>query len=138
MSFVQDLIHLLNTGYDATNILFCMALIDTFLGVAWRIKKKRPIVSRRLIGGLWQNLSTAFIPYLLQLFADIRGEHHALVYMSVIYIAFGFVLLALMQSIITNAYLCGFIIPKKFEPWIEKYFGAEIFDKLDRDNARKK
>lgn len=138
MDFVQDLIHLLNTGYDATNILFCLALIDTALGVAWRIKKKRPLVSRRLIGGLWQNLSTAFIPYLLQLFADIRGEHHALVYMSVIYIAFGFVMLALMQSIISNAYLCGFIIPKKFEPWIEKYFGAEIFDKLDRDNARKK
>lgn len=138
MDFVQDLIHLLNTGYDATNILFCLALVDTALGVAWRIKKKRPLVSRRLIGGLWQNLSTAFIPYLLQLFADIRGEHHALVYMSVIYIAFGFVMLALMQSIISNAYLCGFIIPKKFEPWIEKYFGAEIFDKLDRDNARKK
>ena len=138
MTFVQDLIHLLNTGYDATNILFCLALVDTALGVAWRIKKKRPLVSRRLIGGLWQNLSTAFIPYLLQLFADIRGEHHALVYMSVIYIAFGFVMLALMQSIISNAYLCGFIIPKKFEPWIEKYFGAEIFDKLDRDNARKK
>lgn len=138
MTFVQDLIHLLNTGYDATNILFCLALVDTALGVAWRIKKKRPLVSRRLIGGLWQNLSTAFIPYLLQLFADIRGEHHAFVYMSVIYIAFGFVMLALMQSIISNAYLCGFIIPKKFEPYIEKYFGAEIFDKLDRDRARKK
>lgn len=138
MDFVQDLIHILNSGYDATNILFCLALIDTALGIAWRIKKKRRLVSRRLIGGLWQNLSTAFIPYLLQLFADIRHEPHAVIYMTVIYIAFGFVMLALMQSIITNAYLCGFIIPKKFDPFIEKYFGAEIFDKLDRDHVNRK
>lgn len=138
MDFVQDLIHLLATGYDATDILFCMALVDTCLGVAWRIKRKRALVSRRLIGGLWQNLTTAFIPYLLQLFADIRGEHHALIYMTMIYLAFGFVMLALMQSIITNAYLCGFIIPKKFTPLIKKYFGAEIFDKLDRDTKTKK
>lgn len=138
MNFIDDLIHLLNTGYDATNVLFCLALVDTALGIAWRIKRKRPLVSRRLIGGLWQNLTTAFIPYLLQLFADIRHESHAMIYMMIIYIAFGFVMLALMQSIITNAYLCGFIIPKKFEPMIKKYFGAEIFDKLDRDRENRK
>ena len=135
MDFIQDLIHLLNSGYDATNILFCLGLVDTALGIAWRIKKKRPLVSRRLIGGLWQNLSTAFIPYLLQLFADIRHEPHAMIYTLVIYIAFGFVMLALMQSIITNAYLCGFIIPKKFEPFIEKYFGDEIFYRVDGDHV---
>ena len=126
MTIVKTFDEFIQTGYDATIVLICLSLLDTILAIAWRIKAGRGLTSRRMLGGLWQNIGTSLIPFLLQVFACMDKKPNALLFHFMILIVAGFVALALCQSIAANAILAGVHIPRKLGKFLHDYLDDEI------------
>lgn len=136
MTIIKTFSQFIQTGYDATIALFCLSILDTVLGIAWRIKKGKGLTSRRLLGGLWQNIGMSSVPYLLQLFASLDDKPNALLFHTMILIIAGFVALALCQSIVANALLAGIHIPTKLERFLREYLDDEI--ELKKNGGKRK
>ena len=136
MAIVKTFDEFIQTGYDATIVLICLSLLDTILAIAWRIKAGRGLTSRRMLGGLWQNIGTSLIPFLLQVFACMDKKSNALLFHFMILIVAGFVALALCQSIAANAILAGVHIPRKLGKFLHDYLDDEI--ELKKNGGKRK
>lgn len=136
MAIVKTFDEFIQTGYDATIVLICLSLLDTILAIAWRIKAGRGLTSRRMLGGLWQNIGTSLIPFLLQVFACMDKKPNALLFHFMILIVAGFVALALCQSIAANAILAGVHIPRKLGKFLHDYLDDEI--ELKKNGGKRK
>lgn len=136
MTIVKTFDEFIQTGYDATIVLICLSLLDTILAIAWRIKAGRGLTSRRMLGGLWQNIGTSLIPFLLQVFACMDKKPNALLFHFMILIVAGFVALALCQSIAANAILAGVHIPRKLGKFLHDYLDDEI--ELKKNGGKRK
>lgn len=136
MTIVKTFDEFIQTGYDATIVLICLSLLDTILAIAWRIKAGRGLTSRRMLGGLWQNIGTSLIPFLLQVFACMDKKPNALLFHFMILIVAGFVALALCQSIAANAILAGVHIPRKLGKFLHDYLDDEIALKKNGGNRK--
>ena len=60
---IYNLVHpYLNGSYVSDSLLLLsLAIIDTVLAVAWRIKQEKPIWSKRLKSGLVFNVALSFL-----------------------------------------------------------------------------
>lgn len=134
---IQDIfnfIHpLINGGYVSDTIfLLCLTIIDTVLGVAWRVKQEKKILSKRLKAGLIFNLGLAFLPELLGVALGYVHHPTALI-MCVIEAVTIFVACAQIQSILANAVLYGIKIPKWAHKIYEVIIEPEVQEKEKRE-----
>ena len=113
-------------------MLLVLAVVDTILGVAWRVKKGRPILSNKLKSGIIFNFGLCFIPQLVGLaFNYIHGDAPLLMFVCealTIFIAIG-----QLQSIMANVVLYGMQIPKWLQKPYEMFLEAEVKEKENRD-----
>ncbi len=113
-------------------MLLVLAVVDTILGVAWRVKKGRPILSNKLKSGIIFNFGLCFIPQLVGVaFNHIHGDAPLLLFVTealTIFIAIGQI-----QSIMANVVLYGIQIPKWLQKPYEMFLEAEVNEKENRD-----
>ena len=113
-------------------MLLVLAVVDTILGVAWRVKKGRPILSNKLKSGIIFNFGLCFIPQLVGLaFNHIHGDAPLLMFVCealTIFIAIG-----QLQSIMANVVLYGIQVPKWLQKPYEMFLEAEVKEKENRD-----
>lgn len=115
-----------------TSVLITLTILDTILGVSWRIKKRRPIISNVFLSGLIRNLGCSLLPAFLHLISVFSNDN-TLLNLSIPVIGFG-IFVAILQSIVTNAVLCGVKIPKSFQ----KYYDRLFLDEQQHKENRKK
>lgn len=122
----------IENGADLTNILMIFAIADTILGVTWRLKEGRHLNSRIFLGGIVQNIGLSVLPLGLQVLANFtRQDLH--LYQTSLYIIGVFIALALSQSIIANALLCGLKLPAKIMTALQNWLSSELqFKKGER------
>lgn len=113
-------------------MLLTLAVVDTILGVAWRVKRGRPILSNKLKSGIVFNFGLCFIPQLVGVaFNHIHGDAPLLTFVCealTIFIAIG-----QLQSIVANVVLYGIQIPKWLQKPYEMFLEAEVHEKENRD-----
>lgn len=115
-----------------TSVLITLTVLDTILGVSWRIKKRRPIISNVFLSGLIRNLGCSLLPAFLHLISVFSNDN-TLLNLSIPVIGFG-IFVGILQSIVTNAVLCGVKIPKSFQ----KYYDRLFLDEQQHKENRKK
>lgn len=131
---VFNFIHpLINGGYVSDTIfLLCLTIIDTVLGVAWRVKQEKKILSKRLKAGLIFNLGLAFLPELLGVaLGHIHNPSGLIIF--VIEAVTIFVACAQIQSILANAVLYGIKIPGWAHKIYEVIIEPEVEEKQNRE-----
>lgn len=116
-----------------TLFLLTLAIIDTVLAVAWRIKKGRPIWSKRLKSGLLFNVVLSFLPQIIGvLYNQIHEPSYLLLAtMEAVTIFIG---LAQLQSILANTVLFGIKVPKWAMKWYRILIEPEVEEKKRKDN----
>lgn len=115
-----------------TSVLITLTVLDTILGVSWRIKKRRPIISNVFLSGLIRNLGCSLLPAFLHLISVFSNDN-TLLNLSIPVIGFG-IFVGILQSIVANAVLCGVKIPKSFQ----KYYDRLFLDEQQHKENRKK
>lgn len=114
-------------------LLLSLAIIDTVLGVAWRIKEGEPIWSKRLKSGLIFNIVLSLLPQVIGMaYNQIHDPSHLL--LLVIEAVTIFIALAQLQSIIANAVLFGIKVPKWAMKWYNVLIEPEVEEKKHKDN----
>ena len=113
-------------------MLLTLAIVDTILGVAWRVKRGRAILSNKLKSGIIFNFGLCFIPQLVGLsFHHIHGDAPLLMFVCealTIFISIG-----QLQSIMANVVLYGIQIPKWLQKPYEMFLEGEVEEKKNRD-----
>lgn len=124
----------LNGGYVSDSLfLLTLTIIDTVLGVSWRIKRGRPIWSNRLKSGLVFNVGLSFLPQLIGvLYNQIHSPSKLLLF--TIEAVTIFIALAQLQSILANTILFGVKIPKWAMTWYNILIEPEVEEKKRKDN----
>lgn len=134
---IQDIYNTLHPwlggNYVSNSVmLLTLAIVDTILGVAWRVKRGRPILSNKLKSGIIFNFGLCFIPQLVGLsFHHIHGDAPLLMFVCealTIFISIG-----QLQSIMANVVLYGIQIPKWLQKPYEMFLEAEVEEKKNRD-----
>lgn len=115
--------------------LLTLAIIDTVLAVAWRIKKGKPLWSNRLKSGLVFNIVLSFIPQIIGVMYNRIHEpsHLLLVTLEAVTIFIG---LAQLQSILANTVLFGIKVPKWAMKWYQILIEPEVEEKENKDSKR--
>ncbi len=114
-------------------MLLCLTIVDTVLGVAWRIRKGRPVWSNRFKSGLIFNIGLCMLPQLVGVAFYKIPEHTSNLLLFVIEVLTIFIAVAQIQSILANAVLFGIKIPKWFEPFYDALIASEVNEKENRD-----
>lgn len=113
-------------------MLLTLAIVDTILGVAWRVKRGRPLLSNKLKSGIIFNFGLCFIPQLLGVaFNNIHEDAPLLMFVCeglTIFISIG-----QLQSIMANIVLYGIQIPKWAQKLYEMFLENEVEEKKNRD-----
>lgn len=135
LSDIYNFVHpFLNGSYVSDSLfLLTLAIIDTVLAVSWRIRREKPIWSKRLKSGLVFNVILSFLP---QLIGVVYNQIHApspllLVTLEAVTIFIG---LAQLQSILANAVLFGIKVPKWAMKWYTILIEPEVEDKKSKDD----
>ena len=120
-------VHLINikNGADITNILIVFALVDIILGVSWRLKDGRKLSSRVFLSGIVQNIGLSLLPLLMQ-FLEEATKQDLVFYQYSMFILGVFIALALLQSIVANALLCGLKLPSAMMNMLQNWLYAEL------------
>ena len=130
-NFVHPYLH----GAYVSDSLFLLtlAILDTVLGVAWRIKLGKPLWSNRLKSGLLFNVVLSFLPQVIGVAYNQIHEpsHLLLITLEAVTIFIG---LAQLQSIIANAVLFGIKVPKWAMKWYNILIEPEVEEKKHKDN----
>lgn len=130
---LQDIYNTIHPWLDGNYVsdsvmLLVLAIVDTILGVAWRVKRGRPILSNKLKSGIIFNFGLCFIPQLIGLaFNCIPGDAPLLMFVCealTIFIGIG-----QLQSIMANVVLYGIHIPKWLQKPYEMFLEAEVKEK---------
>ena len=134
---LNDIYHLvhpyLNGSYVSDSLLLLsLAIIDTVLAVAWRIKQEKPIWSKRLKSGLVFNVALSFLPQIIGVAYNQIHDPSALLLLTIeaVTICIG---LAQLQSILANAVLFGIKVPKWAMTWYNILIEPEVEEKKHKD-----
>lgn len=132
---IYNVVHpYLNEAYVSdTLFLLTLAIIDTVLGVAWRIKLRKPIWSSRLKSGLLFNVVLSFLPQIIGVAYNQIYEPTQLLLLTIEAVTI-FIGLAQLQSILANAVLFGIRVPKRIMKWFNFLIEPEIEEKKHKDN----
>lgn len=117
-------------------LLLTLAIIDTVLAVAWRIKKGKPIWSKRLKSGLVFNVALSFLPQIIGVAYNQIHEPSQLLLLTIEAVTI-FIALAQLQSILANAVLFGIKVPKWAMKWYDVIIGPEVEEKKHKDAKTK-
>lgn len=134
---IYNVVHPFLQGSYVSDSLFLLtlAIIDTVLAVAWRIKKGKPLWSNRLKSGLVFNIVLSFIPQIIGVMYNRIHEpsHLLLVTLEAVTIFIG---LAQLQSILANTVLFGIKVPKWAMKWYQILIEPEVEEKENKDSKR--
>lgn len=114
-------------------LLLTLAIIDTVLAVAWRIKKGKPIWSKRLKSGLLFNVTLSFLPQIIGVAYNQITEPSHLLLLTIEAVTI-FIALSQLQSILANAVLFGIKVPKWAMKWYTILIEPEVEDKKSKDD----
>lgn len=114
-------------------LLLTLAIIDTVLAVAWRIKKGKPIWSKRLKSGLLFNVTLSFLPQIIGVVYNQINEPSQLLLLTIEAVTI-FIALSQLQSILANAVLFGIKVPKWAMKWYTILIEPEVEDKKSKDD----
>lgn len=114
-------------------LLLTLAIIDTVLGVSWRIKLGKPIWSSRLKSGLLFNVVLSFLPQIIGVAYNQIHEPSQLLLLTIESVTI-FIALAQLQSILANAVLFGIKVPKWAMKWYNVLIEPEVEEKKHKDN----
>lgn len=135
---IYNVVHPYLHGSYVSDSLFLLtlAIIDTVLAVAWRIKLGKPLWSNRLKSGLIFNIVLSFLPQLIGVAYNQLYEpsHLLLVTLEAVTIFIG---LAQLQSILANAVLFGIKVPKWAMKWYNVLIEPEVEEKKHKDENKK-
>lgn len=115
----------IQNGADITNILIVFALVDIILGVSWRLKDGCKLSSRIFLSGIVQNVGLSLLPLLMQVLEDLTNNDVKFYQLSM-WILGVFIVLALIQSIIANALLCGLKLPARLMSILQSWLSTEL------------
>lgn len=131
---IYNVVHpYLNGSYVSDSLLLLsLAIIDTVLAVAWRIKQEKPIWSKRLKSGLVFNVALSFLPQIIGVAYNQIHDPSALLLLAIegVTICIG---LAQLQSILANAVLFGIKVPKWAMTWYNILIEPEVEEKKHKD-----
>lgn len=137
LSDIYNVVHPFLHGSYVSDSLFLLtlAIIDTVLAVAWRIKKEKPIWSNRLKSGLVFNIVLSFLPQIIGvMYNQIHEPSHLLIVtLEAVTI---FIALAQLQSILANAVLFGIKVPKWAMKWYQILIEPEVEEKKSKADKR--
>lgn len=131
---IYNVVHPFLDGSYVSDSLFLLtlAIIDTVLAVAWRIKREKPIWSSRLKSGLVFNVVLSFLPQIIGVAYNQIHEPSRLLMVTLEAITI-FIALAQLQSILANAVLFGIKIPKWAMKWYTILIEPEVEEKKSKD-----
>lgn len=132
---IYNIVHPFFGGAYVSDSLFLLtlAIIDTVLAVAWRIKKGEPIWSKRLKSGLIFNVVLSFLPQIIGVTYNQIHEPSPLLLITLEAVTI-FIGLAQLQSILANAVLFGIKVPKWAMKWYDILIEPEVEEKKHKDN----
>lgn len=130
ITIYNEVVSFCGDGYNQTILLLCLIVVDTYLGLSWRIKRKKPLTSSRFIEGNVLNISVSLIPSILEILQHFRGRTPILTFLEFIMTVTTIVFF--MQSIISNWVLTGYKIPKFILDFAKKHFIDEINNKTNK------
>lgn len=132
---IYNIVHPFFGGAYVSDSLFLLtlAIIDTVLAVAWRIKKGEPIWSKRLKSGLLFNIVLSFLPQIIGVTYNQIHEPSPLLLFTLEAVTI-FIGLAQLQSILANAVLFGIKVPKWAMKWYDILIEPEVEEKKHKDN----
>lgn len=137
LSDIYNVVHPFLHGSYVSDSLFLLtlAIIDTVLAVAWRIKKEKAIWSNRLKSGLVFNIVLSFLPQIIGvMYNQIHEPSHLLIVtLEAVTI---FIALAQLQSILANAVLFGIKVPKWAMKWYQILIEPEVEEKKSKADKR--
>lgn len=123
-------------GYVSDSLLLLtLAIIDTVLAIAWRIKKGKPIWSKRLKSGLVFNICLSCLPQIIGVMHN-RIHDPSPLLMFVVEAVTIFIALAQLQSILANTVLFGVKVPKWAMKWYYILIEPEVEDKKHKDSIK--
>lgn len=131
---IYNVVHpYLHGGYVSDSLfLLTLAIIDTVLAVAWRIKQGKPLWSNRLKSGLIFNVALSFLPQIVGVGYNQIHEPSPLLLLTLEAVTI-FIGLAQLQSILANAVLFGIKVPKWAMKWYSVLIEPEVEDKKHKD-----
>lgn len=132
---IYNIVHPFFGGAYVSDSLFLLtlAIIDTVLAVAWRIKKGEPIWSKRLKSGLIFNVVLSFLPQIIGVVYNQIHEPSPLLLITLEAVTI-FIGLAQLQSILANAVLFGIKVPKWSMKWYNILIEPEVEEKKHKDD----
>ena len=135
---IYNVIHPYLHGSYVSDSLFLLtlAIIDTVLAVAWRIKQGKPLWSNRLKSGLIFNVALSFLPQIVGVAYNQLHEPSQLLLLAIEGVTI-FIGLAQLQSILANAVLFGIKVPKWAMKWYSVLIEAEVEEKKHKDEKTK-
>lgn len=131
---IYNVVHpYLHGGYVSDSLfLLTLAIIDTVLAVAWRIKQGKPLWSNRLKSGLIFNVALSFLPQIIGVAYNQIHEPSPLLLVTLEGVTI-FIGLAQLQSILANAVLFGIKVPKWAMKWYSVLIEPEVEEKKHKD-----
>lgn len=131
---IYNVVHpYLDGGYVSDSLfLLTLAIIDTVLAVAWRIKQGKPLWSNRLKSGLIFNVALSFLPQIIGVCYNQIHEPSPLLLLTLEGVTI-FIGLAQLQSILANAVLFGIKVPKWAKKWYSVLIEPEVEEKKHKD-----
>lgn len=135
---IYNVIHPYLYGSYVSDSLFLLtlAIIDTVLAVAWRIKQGKPLWSNRLKSGLIFNVVLSFLPQIVGVAYNQLHEPSHLLLLTIDGVTI-FIGLAQLQSILANAVLFGIKVPKWAMKWYSVLIEPEVEEKKHKDEKTK-
>lgn len=135
---IYNVIHPYLHGSYVSDSLFLLtlAIIDTVLAVAWRIKQGKPLWSNRLKSGLIFNVALSFLPQIVGVAYNQIHEPSHLLLLTIESVTI-FIGLAQLQSILANAVLFGIKVPKWAMKWYSVLIEPEVEEKKHKDEKTK-
>lgn len=135
---IYNVIHPYLHGSYVSDSLFLLtlAIIDTVLAVAWRIKQGKPLWSNRLKSGLIFNVALSFLPQIVGVAYNQLHEPSHLLLLTIEGVTI-FIGLAQLQSILANAVLFGIKVPKWAMKWYNVLIEPEVEEKKHKDEKTK-
>lgn len=131
---IYNIVHPYLHGSYVSDSLFLLtlAIIDTVLAVAWRIKQGKPLWSNRLKSGLIFNVGLSFLPQIIGvMYNQIHKPSHLLL-MTIEAVTI-FIGISQLQSILANTVLFGIKVPKWAMKWYKVLIEAEVEEKKHKD-----
>lgn len=135
---IYNVVHPYLHGSYVSDSLFLLtlAIIDTVLAVAWRIKQGKALWSNRLKSGLIFNVALSFLPQIVGVAYNQLHEPSHLLLLTIEGVTI-FIGLAQLQSILANAVLFGIKVPKWAMKWYSVLIEPEVEEKKHKDEKTK-